>query len=484
MRGLFAKIFLSFWITGSIVMLASIVAVVFLHRPAKTPPIRVFQDTSRAYGLATVATYENGGSTAANDYLRELSKNTHTAGCLFNNTGALLAGEDCDKYRPVVLSNVAESSHLSAKSDSGSTVMALQLTGPSKRSYIFAAQIITGPHAPPTYDVRDLLMRGGISVLISGLVCYVLALFLTKPILRLRTVAQRMTAGDLTARVEGSLVLRRDELGEFARDFNEMAHRTETLVSGQRQLLYDVSHELRSPLARMNVAVDILRTRLGSDPNIGRIDSDLNQLGEMIGRILTIAKLETTTVVPRPVRIVLADLLASIAHDADFEAQERGARVEVLTSDGSVTIGDHNLVRSAVENVVRNAVRYTAPGTTVEIRLQLATGLPEPLVRISVRDYGPGVPATELKNIFAPFYRVSDEGSRNSKGVGLGLSITERIVTLHGGQIRAFNAHPQGLQVDIDLPLVARHSGATSPSITQQQVPSVVAERSPLHGDA
>ena len=453
MRGIFAKIFLSFWLTGSIVIIASIVAVVFLHRPGHQPSARVFQETSRAYGLATIAAYEESGAPAAGEYLRDLSKNARTESCLFDLAGTPLVGERCDKFRPLVVPLLADGSLVRSQSDRGSTVLAFKLDEGSGRAYVFASQIITGSHASPTYDLKDLTLRGGIAIVISGLICYLLALYLTEPIRQLDKAVQKMTAGDLGTRVTAPLTLRRDELGEFARDFNEMAGRTENLINGQRQLFYDVSHELRSPLARMNVVVDILRKRVNDDPNVDRLDNDLNLLNEMIGRILTIAKLEATAVVHKPVRIGLADLIESIAHDADFEAQEKGSRVEVSIADASVVYGDHNLIRSAIENVVRNAVRYTDVGTAVEIRLGQSMGSSCPFAYVDVRDYGPGVPSSELSNIFAPFYRVSDEGGRDSNGVGLGLSITDKIVKLHGGQIRASNVSPRGLKMEIELPL-------------------------------
>lgn len=463
MRGLFGKIFFSFWLAGSIVMIASVAAVVFLHPSGHQPSARVFQDASRAYGLAAIAAYEGSGVPASEEYLRDISKNTRSEGCLFNRTGVPLAGERCDKFQSLVKASLSGDARVPSRLDRGSIALALKLDGTNGQTYVFASHIITGPHAPPTYDMKDLLLRGSIAILISGLICYLLALYLTKPIRRLSAVAQRMTAGDLGARVAAPLTLRRDELGEFARDFNEMADRTEGLICGQRQLLYDVSHELRSPLARMNVVVDILRKRVSDDPNVDRLDSDLVLLNEMIGRILTVAKLEATAVVHKPIRIGLADLIASIAHDADFEAQEKGARVEVLIADGSVVYGDHNLIRSSIENVVRNAVRYTDPGTVVEIRLGLLMESSGPLARISVRDYGPGVPSSELRSIFAPFYQVSDRGSRDSKGVGLGLSITERIVKLHGGQIHASNVSPRGLKMEIDLPLFTQTTEMNGP---------------------
>ncbi len=268
-----------------------------------------------------------------------------------------------------------------------------------------------------------------------------------------RSAAQRITAGDLGVRVEGNLARRGDELGEFARDFNRMADQTEHLIYSQRQLLYDISHELRSPLARITVALDIFRTRMDGDSTLNRMDGDLKQLNEMIGRILTVAKLESTSTLQSLATVELSELIASVVHDADFEANEKRSSVKVFEMDDATIEGDQNLIRSAVENVLRNAVRFTASETSVEVRLKTSEMDGRKSAIISIRDHGPGVPKEELPHIFRAFYRVTDAGSRSSKGVGLGLSITERIVRLHEGHLRAANMPGGGLQVEIELPL-------------------------------
>ena len=171
-------------------------------------------------------------------------------------------------------------------------------------------------------------------------------------------------------RAEPRMELRRDELGDLVRDFNRMADKTEHLISSQRQLLYDVSHELRSPLARMNVALDLLRGRVRDDPALDRIGIDLQRLNEMIGRLLTVAKLEAISTLQSPVRVDLSELVSSVVSDADFEAQERGSRVDIVQAANLAIPGDPNLLRSAIENVLRNAVRFTRTGTAVEVVLR------------------------------------------------------------------------------------------------------------------
>jgi two-component system sensor histidine kinase CpxA len=295
-----------------------------------------------------------------------------------------------------------------------------------------------------------VLLRAGLALLVSGLVCYFLTRYLTMPILRLRSAAQQITAGQLSVRAEVALELRRDEFGDLVRDFNRMASKTEGLISSQRQLLNDVSHELRSPLARMNVALDLLRRHVGDDPALNRMEIDLQRLNEMIGRLLTVAKLEAASTLQNPVRVNLSELVSSVASDAEFEAQERGSRVDVVQAADLVVPGDPNLLRSAIENVLRNAVRFTAAGTAVEVNLRASAAVGADEATIVVRDHGMGVPEEELARIFKPFYRLAD--SRDSTGAGLGLAIAERIVRLHGGRIRAMNEAGGGLSVEIVLP--------------------------------
>jgi two-component system sensor histidine kinase CpxA len=299
-------------------------------------------------------------------------------------------------------------------------------------------------------------MRIGLALTVSGLICYFLTRYLTRPILRLRSVSQQISGGQLSARADAALESRRDEMGDLVRDFNSMANTTETLISSQRQLLYDVSHELRSPLARLNVALDLLRRRVGEVPALNRMQIDLQRLNETIGRLLTVAKLEASSTLQNSARVDLPDLVSSIAADADFEAQERGSRVEVAESADLEVLGDPSLLRSAIENVLRNALRFTAPGTPVEVLLQAAPALHGDEAIIVVRDHGPGVPPEELIRIFKPFYRLFESRGNDSNGAGLGLAIADRIVRLHGGRICATNVDGGGLSVEIILPRMPR----------------------------
>jgi two-component system sensor histidine kinase CpxA len=301
-----------------------------------------------------------------------------------------------------------------------------------------------------------LALRMGAILITAGLLCYGLARYLTAPVLRLRNATRALAAGDLGVRVGPAVGNRRDELAELGRDFDLMAERIETLLTAQRQLLSDVSHELRSPLARLNVALALARQRAGAQAEapLDRIEVEAEQLNALIGRVLALARFESGAVEPEFGQVDLVRLVEDIAADADFEADPKGASVAVRAQESFRVEGNEPLLRSAIENVVRNAVRYTAPGTVVEIAVTPKEPAADaPGVVIAVRDRGPGVPEDQLEELFKPFYRIADARDRQSGGTGLGLSITERAVRLHGGTVRAANAPDGGLLVEIELPL-------------------------------
>lgn len=448
MPRLFLKIFLWFWATVILTGISLVLA--FFLQPQSVPSrwTAGFADTATYFGTAAADALNRGGVPAAARYIRQLSVDTHIHACIFDNAGNALAGDYCSEFTSMA-AHIArgEPSHSDVRH--GLARMAVLIRRPGGPPYIYASELLAGPRAAFGMAPGIVLLRAGVALLVSGFVCYLLTLYLTTPILRLRSVAQRITAGQLSVRAEPRMESRHDELGYLVRDFNRMAEKSEHLISSQRQLLYDVSHELRSPLARMNVAIDLLRGRVGEDPALNRIEIDLQCLNDLIGRLLTVAKLEASASLPVRVQVDLSELVSSVASDAAFEAHERGSRVEIVEAAELMLLGDPNLLRSAIENVLHNAVRFTPPETAVEVSLQ-PIGATEAI--ITVRDHGPGVPQDDLPNIFKPFYRAAASPSYDSAGSGLGLSITERIVLLHGGRIRATNDRNGGLRVEIILP--------------------------------
>jgi two-component system sensor histidine kinase CpxA len=322
-----------------------------------------------------------------------------------------------------------------------------------------------GPHGFPLTGIAILTLS-------SGLVCYFLSWYLTKPIVRLRAATRQLAAGDLTARSGAPASSRRDEVAGLMRDFDAMAERLETLVNAQSRLLNDISHELRSPLARLNVALGLARQRSDAESAVmlDRIELEASRLNELIGRILTLARLEDGEQLVPQTPVALDELVANVAEDAEFEAQARHCHVHTVIPAGDWEVrGNASLLHSAAENVIRNAIRYTQEGTTVEIELSKERGANGPEAVLKVSDSGPGVPAASLEKLFEPFYRIDDARGRLTGGVGLGLAITERAVRFHGGRVSAHNREEGGLRVEIRLPLIAAGLGVKPP---QEAVPS------------
>ena len=286
------------------------------------------------------------------------------------------------------------------------------------------------------------------------LFCYLLAWELTKPLRQIEKAVTRFGQGDFTARARST---RGDELGQLARTFDQMAERIQTLLAAERRLLGDISHELRSPLARLGVAVELARTGEDKEAALNRIEKESDRLNSLVGQLLQVTRAEGDPNWLRPVPVRLDELLGELVDDCSIEASARGSRLTMDPAQPVTVEGDPELLRRAAENVIRNAIRYAPPGTAVEVRLARINGA----ARVSVRDYGPGVPEDSVERIFNAFYRVETGRDRASGGVGLGLSIARRAVELHRGRIAARNTHP-GLMIEIELPVTVHKDDAVA----------------------
>ncbi|HEV3332546.1 MAG TPA: ATP-binding protein [Bryobacteraceae bacterium] len=277
------------------------------------------------------------------------------------------------------------------------------------------------------------------------LLCYWLAYYLSRPVRKLKQAVERFGEGDLSARVNST---RRDELGELARTFDRMADRIETLVNAEHRLLLDISHELRSPLARLGVAVELARSGEDLDANLNRIQKESDRLNQLVGQLLQVTRAEGDPSLLHREPVRLDEMVQQLVNDSRIEAQARGCEVQYQATQPATVSGDPELLRRAVENVIRNAIRYAPEQTAVEVSLARNNGK----VLVDVRDRGPGVPEEALPRLFDAFYRVEPDRARSAGGVGLGLSIARRAIVLHHGTIRARNAQP-GLEVEMELPV-------------------------------
>jgi two-component system sensor histidine kinase CpxA len=288
-------------------------------------------------------------------------------------------------------------------------------------------------------------MRIAIALAISGLVSLLLAAMLSRPLRHLRRTAQALAAGDLDARAGGH---GRDEIGALARDFDLMAERLRGMLDSQRRLLRDVSHELRSPLARLRVALELAEQNPARPETLARIGKEADELERLVTDLLSLARLESGQVELQRTRLRLSELLRTVVTDADFEARARQRRVELRIREEGWVMGDAVLLRSAIENVVRNAVRHTPEQGGVEVELYRSDGE----LCVEIRDQGEGVPEAELTRMFQPFTRIAEARDRHSGGFGLGLSITGQVLDAHGGRVEARNREPVGLCVCLCLP--------------------------------
>src|SRR5687767_1073299 len=451
--------------------MAAVVSVFALttHLTRGEPPFRPphFVETVLTNcGRDAAAAYESGGADALRSYFHRVEHDTGIRMHLFDASGAELSGHDTPERVRAAAVHVARTGEpyfwdmrpgmlevrpVGARGGGRYAFVTAMPMGPPRR----------GPHAPFGIfndDASSLVLRVLAVILAAGALCYMLARYIVAPVVKLRDVTRQVTEGDLSARVGPRLGKRRDELAAMGHDFDEMASRVETLLGAQARLLRDISHELRSPLARLSVALDLARKRAGAAAagDLDRIEREAKRLNEMIGQLLTLSRQESDGGgVARAERVALAALVREVAADADFEAQGRGCSVVVGECEECELSGSPSLLRSAVENVVRNAVRYTPEGTAVSITLKCLEakrgGAGEALV--AVRDEGAGVPEDALADIFRPFYRIDDSRARETGGAGLGLAITERAVRLHGGTVTASNPPGGGFVVELRFPL-------------------------------
>ena len=278
----------------------------------------------------------------------------------------------------------------------------------------------------------------------AAIFSFFLARSLTAPVRQLRGAVERFGSGDLTARVNTT---RGDEIGLLGRAFDQMAARIQTLVQAERRLLVDISHELRSPLTRLGLAVELARTGEDRDAALDRIQREADRLNSLVGGLLQVNRGEADPAALQKVPVRLEELIEGVVDDYRDDAESRGGRIEFRAAASVVVEGDPELLRRAVENILRNAIRYSPPSGVIDV--ELAVGQSDACIR--VRDRGPGVPDEALPHLFEAFYRVRESSEQPQDGFGLGLSIARRAVELHKGAIRAANAHP-GLLVEITLP--------------------------------
>ena len=493
MHSLFWRIFWSFWLAIALILVGTVTAAVneaFLHR-AQMPWVQRGQLFTQA-----AQAFEAGGPRALEQWLAgprrpppRFSRRTYVIG----PDGREPLGRPLPQFLRPFFAPEPVPGHPHARAAppiSG----ALVLMTPHGRVF---QVVVTALHHHPLFFFGALGLPGvagttlAVALVVSTVICLLLARYLVGPIGRLREAARRMACGDLDVRVRPGLAGRHDDLARLAGDFDTMAERVSGLLESKQRLLRDVSHELRSPLTRLQLALSLASRNEELPRQLERIAREADRLEQLIARVLKLARLERQAGRIEGVELDVGELLRAIVADVGIEAEAKGCSVSVSADAAVRTSGDPELLRSAFENVIRNALRYgpadsevlvTAragedtvvsgrdPSHTVSIgaggdaaelivtvrdpshTVSIGAGGDAAELVVTVRDHGPGVPEKDLTAIFEPFYRVDAARDREGGGEGLGLAIAARAIALHGGRIEASNVPGGGLAVTMRLP--------------------------------
>lgn len=490
-NNLFIKIYFGFLLTTVI----TIATMVFLDRLTGSGPtidrLRHNVDKSLSfYSHESIRIFEEEGPQRLIDYLNRMERSSGVKSFLFDSEGKEVTGRESAAELEELARSAGNESEARTKLSADLLSAAKKASG-SRGAYVFAAKFpkaspgfpppgpppfghpggppgqhpghppppgpfaFLGPPGPPSdWMPLHFMIRLALGLAISGLFCFLFARYMTSPVLKLGSAVRQFARGDMSVRVGPELSGRTDEISRLAHDFDNMAERIESLLNSQRNLLRDVSHELRSPLARLNVALELSRKGAGAqtDKYLERIAREADKLNEMIGQILAYNKMESKASRLKLEKVDLEELVREIAADAQYEAKSRNRDISLVT-EPCIIEGDREILRRAIENVVRNAVAYTAEDSTVAITQKCSSDKGKGHALVSVRDCGPGVPDSDLAKIFNPFYRADEGRGKETGGTGLGLAITEAAIRMHNGGVRAENATGGGLIVEMILPI-------------------------------
>ncbi|MFC4159009.1 HAMP domain-containing sensor histidine kinase [Chitinimonas lacunae] len=440
MGRLFWKFFAAFWLSLMLTMV-TVIAGAWLLQWFDPPEQHSFEAERLHLMLGgAVGVLREGGPAAATGLLRDwAARGAVPAMYIVDESGRELLG----RWLPE-----AELAGLAARLARGDPAVAEVRRGGGQRYRVFAREaevarlLADAKPKPPSIWVPITA-----SALVSLAVSALLGWYFAKPVRSLRWALHKVADGRLDTRVFARMGRRRDEIADLGRDFDRMAQQLQQLVGAQQRLLHDVSHELRSPLARLQAAIGLARQRPDrTEASLERIEREAVRLDGLVGELLTLARLEAGAAEMRRERVDLVELIGAIAEDAQFEARTLGREVSWRAEGEFVVEVGAELLYRAFENVIRNAVKYTVEGSTVEVSVEAG---PERLT-VSVADRGPGIAPADLTGIFEPFRRL--EQTREMSGFGLGLAIARRAIESHGGTITAEARPGGGLVMRLTLP--------------------------------
>jgi two-component system sensor histidine kinase CpxA len=404
------------------------------------------------YARSAVNIYVHGGKVRLGEYLQEIQDASFLQSTLLDPENRDIVGRGVPPGAEQVLAEARATGQTQFHIGLIWTGAAVDDRPDGK--YILVAKVLVPYRLVLGGALETTVLQWLLPGLAGALLCLLLARHIAAPIRTLQSAAGKIADGDLSVRASPAIGARRDELADLARDFDRMTDRIQSLLRKQQELLGDISHELRSPLTRLNVSLELVRR--GKTHAVQRMQADLDRLNMLISQILTLTRLQTRGDQKNGTSVNLRVILESVAEDARFEGNENGISVVISHVEDCWLKADPALLRSCIENVVRNAVHYTKPQTEVTLSVDLFSNCSgsevSHLARILVADHGDGVPAEALEHIFEPFYRVTEAREHQTGGTGLGLSIAQRIAIVHGGSISARNRDSGGLEIEIRLP--------------------------------
>ena len=460
MRSFFFKMFGWFWLANMLLSIGIGVTISLTRTPFDR--LRIEDEaTVQTVAQELIRAYEVGGRAALGNVMSHYQNEDSIEAWLYKETDIPLAGEKPPADTLVLIPAVRQSGIAQEFPSTG--IPGRWYVLPEPGGYLIAARM-------PMPGVMRRLLNADIlqvqllyAMVVAGGVSFLLARHLNAPINALRQATQRVARGELNTRVAAEVKKGFGDINALASDFDRMTARIDALLEGQKRLMRDISHELRSPLARLSVALELARQQAGdgAEKSLDRIAREADRLNELIGQLLTLTSLESGEKRLSLHTLELHSLLEELVADADFEARAKGCAVRLQSAGPVYVQGEAELLCRAIENVLRNAIRHSSADSTVVVTLATGPG-PGQLPRsttIRVQDSGPGVPEDQLEHIFEPFYRVVAARDRQSGGTGIGLAIASRAVRLHGGTVKARNAAEGGLIIEIDLPTVLATTG-------------------------
>ena len=450
MARLLLKIFLAYWLAaGAVIIVSDFGPQKHIHNPALNDALNSALSIN---GRMIVDAYENGRCTRA----QQLFTDSHDGLFLAAPDGRLLCGDPSVSNLPnLVVSAIRKNKRVTA-TYKWFQLLAVPVTSPRGSRYV----VVLKNQYSTALELYGLL-PGYTTITISCGVTLFLSLLMALPIRRLRKAAGQIALGRLDTRVKWAVPTARwalfaggDDIDQLVRDFNHMAERLQSLADAQRLLLRDISHELRSPLTRLGVGLRLAQIEAtpAMQPHLSRIDAESTRLNHLIGQILSLSQLDLLQRVDAPRLVSFSDLVADLLPDLEYEAAQSACHIGSSIEAGCYVCGDEELLRSAVENILRNAIKYASGSGAILVETAIEHRAGEMFSVVRASDNGPGIPDHELSSVLKPFFRADRSRHWQQEGAGLGLAIADRAARLHRGNIGVRNRPEGGLIVELFVP--------------------------------